>query len=297
VTTRSLVNPVDSRHELSVVEPTGSGSPWTGGTCGGAGHPVVLVAHGYSASAVGAYQGMVDHLVSNGFVVVFPGYSNDYDPLRQYAVVDAGLVAAVDSLGPRVDVSRLGVIGHSFGAGMSPWLLQQASGRGWGSQALWGVAFAPWFSFGVGQGAIALPSHARFTTVAYDRDSVVDARIGIEVLGSLTIPETQREHVMLRSDTSAAPFIFADHYGPVSLETPAGALSTDHLDRWAAFPILDSTSRCSIEGVWCDTDLSYTGTRADGSPVVPALVSDAPADLGPRASQECTSALNPRGCP
>jgi hypothetical protein len=291
------VNPLDSRHELSVVEPSGPREPWSGGRCDGEGRPVVLLAHGYTAAAVGAYQGLVDHLVSNGFIVVFPGYTTDFDPTHQYAVVDTGLVTAVSVLGARADTSRLGVVGHSFGAGMTPWLLQQAAGRGWGSRSLWGVAFAPWYSFGVGDGRIALPAHARFTTVNSARDRVVDARIGIEVLGSLSIPDSQRTHVMVRSDTTSEPFIIADHLGPVSLEVPVGYLATDHLDRWSAFPTVDSTARCSMDGRWCDTDLTYVGARADGTPVRPSLVSDHPSDLGPIASQECGSALDPRRCP
>jgi hypothetical protein len=297
VLTRQLANPLDSRHDLSVVEPTGAGEPWSGGRCDGSGRPVILVAHGYTASAVGAYQGLVNHLVSNGFIVVFPGYTTEFNPTHQYAVVDTGLVTAIGALGARADTSRLGVVGHSFGGGMTPWLLQQAAGRGWGTQALWGVAFAPWYSFGVGEGPIALPANARFTTVSYDRDRVVDARIGIEVFHSVSVPDAQRNHVMVRSDTTVEPYLIADHLGPVSLEAPVGYLATDHLDRWSAFPTVDATGRCALEGVWCDTDLSFVGTHADGTPVRPALVSDQPADLGPTASQECTSALNPRRCP
>jgi hypothetical protein len=102
---------------------------------------------------------------------------------------------------------------------------------------------------------------------------------------------------MVRSDTTSEPFIIADHLGPVSLEAPVGYLATDHLDRWSAFPIVDSTARCSLDGQWCDTDLTYVGARVDGTPVRPSLVSDHPSDLGPLASQECGSALDPRRCP
>lgn len=297
IETSSLTNPADSRHELTVLVPSGSGSPWSGGTCDGNARPVVVVAHGFTANAVGAYQGLVNHMVSNGFVVVFPGYTNELNPAHQYGVVDAGLVAAIGHLGDRADTSRLGVVGHSLGAGMVPWLMKQSAGRGWGSSAMWAVSFAPWFSYLVGDGAIDVPAHARLTMVNYSDDRIVDARIGIEVLGSLSLPTAQRRHVMVRSDHQADPPMIADHLGPVSLEVPLGFLSTDHLDRWSAFPTVDATARCALDGTWCDADLSYLGTWPDGRAVRPAIVSTDPLDMGPLAAQECTSYLNPRPCP
>ena len=280
-----------------MVTPTGGATPWTGGTCGGAGRPVVLLVHGYTAHAVGAYQGLVDHLVSNGFVVAFPGYTDDFDPDHQYRVVDAGFTTAVDHLGGRVDTSRVGVVGHSFGAGMVPWLLQQAGARGWGGESMWAVSFAPWFSFFVGDGAIAVPAQSRVTVVGFDEDRVVDARIGIEVLDSLALPAGRRRHVMVRSDRTQSPSIVADHNAPVSLDLPRGPLATDHLDRWAVFPVVDATARCALDGGWCDADLSDMGTWPDGRPVQPAIVSGQPVDAGPHAAQECDAALNPRLCP
>lgn len=292
-----LVNPADVSHELTVVLPTGGASPWTGGVCDGGGRPLVLFAHGYTASAVGAYQGLVDHMVSNGFAVVFPGYTNQFDPAHQYGVVDVGFQTAVEQLGRRVDTSRVGVVGHSFGGGMAPWLLQRVAARGWGSAALWSVAFAPWYSFQVGAGAISMPARTRLAVVSYEDDRIVDARIGIEALGAAQLPESQRRHITVRSDFSQSPPMIADHYGPVSLGAPLAGFETDHMDRWSAFPTVDATARCSLDGTWCDADLSDLGTWPDGTAVRPAVVSSHGVDSGPRASQECDSPLNPRSCP
>jgi len=257
----------------------------------------VILAHGYGGSASEVYQGLIDHLVSNGFVVVFQGYPLAFDPPHKYQVVDTGVDQAVAASG-RLDTTRVGVVGHSFGGGMVPWLTQRVAARGWGAAATWAVMFAPWYALQVGTGPIAMPAHARAVVVAYQEDVFVDARIGIEIYRSLDLPASQRTHVMVLSDARHSPPMVADHLGPLSFEVPGfGQLSTDHLDHWSAWRTTDATAGCSLGGQWCDTDLGDVGNWPDGTPIRRAIVSEHPVDRGPPALQECDLLLNPRRCP
>jgi hypothetical protein len=304
VTQRSMVNTRDWRHALVLAEPTGDGEPWTGGRCDDDDRPVALIAHGYLGNFVDGYQGLVDHLVGAGFVVAFPGYTIEFDPAHQYRVVDDGFVQAVAASG-RADTSRVGVIGHSFGGGMSPWLVQRAAARGWGADAFWLVDMAPHYSWFVGTGPIAVPDDLRVTVVSYDEDLFVDTRIATETFRALDVPAAQKRHVLLRSDRSGSPARIADHLGPVSVELVdgLGTISTDHFDHWATYRIVDATAGCTLGGAgwaWCGTDLSDVGTWPDGRPVRPAVVGTPGlpvADVGPPALQECEFFLNPRPCP
>lgn len=297
VSRRDLWNPVDLRHADVLFEPTGGAAPWTGGTCGDDHRPVVLIAHGYLGTFPEAYQGLIDHLVGNGFVVVFPGWPVEYDQPHQYEVVDTGFDLAVKTSG-RVDTTRVGVVGHSFGGGMTPWLVNRVDERGWGSKALWAVSFAPWYMFGVGTGAVDLPERTWLTVVNYDEDVFVDSRLGIDMYRSADLPADQKNYVLVHTDRSEDPAMFADHIGPVSFELLPflGVISTDHVDRWAVWRTIDATSRCTLDGTWCDTDLADMGTWPDGRPVVRADVSTDPVDVGPPALQECEFPLNPRPC-
>jgi hypothetical protein len=247
---------------------------------------------------VEGYQGLVDHLVSNGFVVVFPGYTTEFDPPHQYRVVDTGFVEGADYSG-RIDLARIGVIGHSFGGGMAQWLVQRAEERGWGSEATWVVNFAPWYALQVGTGEIELPAHTRYTMVSFEWDYFVDSRIAIEIYRSLSIPEPQRRHVMVLSDHNGRPHLEADHLGPVSVELVdgLGTISADHFDRWVTYRSIDATAGCSLMEKWCDHDFSDTGTRADGTPVKRAIVTHDQRDRGPVALQECGFPINVRPCP
>lgn len=296
-TRRDLPNPVDWRHDVALFEPAGTGRPWTGGVCDGAGRPVVLVAHGYGGSAPEVYQGLIDHLVGNGFIVVFPPYDAAFDPPSQYRTVDAGFDAALAAT-DREDTGRVGAVGHSFGGGMTPWLLQRLAARGRGADTTWSVMFAPWFALGVGDGPIPAAGVDRVAVVGYDEDLFVDNRIGIEIFRALDLPADRKVHVSVLSDRSHDPALVADHLGPLSFPLPfLGTLSADHFDRWSAYRTVDAVAGCALGGRWCDTDLSDTGRWPDGTEVRRAVATDRPVDVGPAALQECEFVLNPRPCP
>jgi acetyl esterase/lipase len=298
VTFRSTThNPVDPARPLVVVEPAGPGAPWTGGTCEDRSRPVVVLAHGWTGGSDALYDGLIRHLATNGFVVVFQPYQNEFDWGRQYGVVDAGFQLAVQRF-PRIDASRVGVVGHSLGAGMVPWLLHRAAERGWGRTATWAVLLQPWFAQLVGSGPLGLPAHTRLAVVAADEDTVVDHRIGIELLRSSSLAPERRIHVTVRSDHRGSPALVADHLLPISMAGAAGErLRSDHLDRWGVWRTVDAVAGCSLRGWWCDTDLAEMGRRSSGSAVTPAVATRTPVDSGPLALQECTSPLNPRPCP
>ena len=292
-----VVNPVDSAMELRIATPTGSGTPWTGGTCDDDSRPVVLLAHGYFGSLSAAYGGMIDHLVSNGFAVVFPAWPIPFDPDHWYDIVDTGFVTAA-AHEPRIDTARVGVLGHSMGGGMALRMVQLAAERGWGSDALWTVLYAAAFAYQLPPGPIEVPSHTRVAVVGYEDDPLIDNRIAIELLQATDLPAEQKVHVMVRTDHSGPAVLWADHFGPVGFTLPwLGQLSVDHLHRWADWRVADATGRCALDGEWCDVDLGDLGTWPDGRPVQRAIVSHDPADLGPVAIVECDVPFNPRPCP
>lgn len=99
----------------------------------GADLPVILFSHGYGESLSG-YGPLTDHLASSGFVVIQPTYLDsrsiglpEDSPRRpgiwRQRATDAttildhldDVLAAIPGLRERVDIDRIGAVGHSFG--------------------------------------------------------------------------------------------------------------------------------------------------------------------------------------
>jgi hypothetical protein len=243
------------------------------------------------------YADLIRHLVSIGNVVVFATYNTDLnDFVGSYRNEDAA-IAFASTMAPRADFSRLGIVGHSMGGGAVPYLAQRAVARGWGSRDLWLVPIAPWYVHGVGTGPIAVPSHARVAVIAYDNDTYVDNRIGIDLFESLTLPPSQKQHVTVRSQTRFLVSLNAQHTAANSLIAP-----NDAIKFFGLYQVTDATESCALVGSNCDADLSFMGRWSDGQPVTPAVSTDTPVDTGPVTTSlllfgsqgECTAPINPR---
>lgn len=291
---RSIENPrrVDGAAPTPVwiFEPTGSSeASVAGGACDDAERPVVLLAHGFGQTDPTAYEGLIDHLVSVGNIVVYPVYEvsdGERSSLEEsHRVVDAGFVAAVADA-PRADTTRVGVWGHSHGGGMVAFLTQQVGQRGWGRSALWLSNVAQAFTQLVGAGDIPVPGHARAITVAFEHDAFADARLGNDVFRSLALPAAQKRHVTVHSDPATGAV--AEHGAPSGTADQADAV--DQL----LWRYTDLLQLCALGGVGCDADLS-SGPGPDGTSVRRATVSDDPVDVGPYPAvlAECDAGFGP----
>jgi hypothetical protein len=299
---RTLANPADADESVFVFAPAGAAAtPLVGGRCDDPQRPTVFLAHGYGTSDPASYQSLIDHLVSVGNIVVFAtltaelSVSSDFE--ADYRTVDAGHVAATQAE-PRIDVTRVGYVGHSFGGGMTPWLVQQAGARSWGAGALWMAPLAPAVSYAVGTGAIPVPGQTRAVIVGFGTDQAADLRLGIDVFESLTIPDDRKQHVTVRTDIRPGfptpTVLLADHTTPTE---PILGGSGTAMKFYGVFRNLDALEACTLGTGSCSTDLSFMGRWSDGSPVRPAISTDDPVDLGPAPAllAECSNIIhNPR---
>jgi dienelactone hydrolase len=257
--------------------PTGSGStPLVGGQCNSLERPVVFFAHGFGVGTPSSYASLLDHWVSNGNIVVMADYDAANPSLpATFVQVDRGNVAAV-AVEPRIDTTRAGIYGYSHGGGMTPYLSQQADGRGWGSRGLWMTSLSQAYTQFEGTGGpIALPARERVMVVAGDDDLYADLRNGNDVFRSITLPATRKSHITLHSDAHGYPTLDASH----AIVTDS-ASNVDAMD-FALWRLSDILESCSLRGKNCSADLSTMGVWSDGTPVTPATVSATPVDEGP----------------
>ena len=146
-----LTNPGAATNAIYVAYPTGTAAtPLMGGTCGDDQRPVLFLVHGYLASFNWVYEGVINHFTRTGNIVVMGTYATDIADVQGSAdrALQA-LTAAVPQL-EREDLTHVGLIGHSLGGGMLPWVTQQVVARGWGSAGLWMFSLAPFQGIGSG---------------------------------------------------------------------------------------------------------------------------------------------------
>ena len=278
----SFDNDAAPGNPIYVFEPIGSApAAIGGGACHDARRPAIFMAHGLGGTDPSNYIALIDHLVSVGNVVVYPTYqvsSGDKSALEDaYRYMDAGNVQ-VARHDLRIDTSRVGFWGHSFGASMVPYLVVQAGRHGWGGKALWMNNNAMTFALLVGGGAIRVPADTQVLTVGFEHDALADNRIGDEVFDALAVPAAQKRHAIFNSDPHGQPALVAEHNAPIATAGPT--YTPDALD-FALWRDLDMLETCSIAGRLCDADYSAVGSWSDGTAVVPAVVAQHPVDVGP----------------
>jgi len=238
VEVETLRNPRWHGQEVSLHFPAGVAAPV----------PVVFFEHGNDLAEPKFYAALIDHIVSTGIAVVFSPYgigSNIH--VDRYDAIEAGVEAAVQEWGDRLDLTRVGFAGHSYGAGALPWLAQRGLvGHGWGSRGALLFSLAPWFSLAVSpEESSRLPAHLRALFVVFEGDKVNDHRIAISQYRALGVPENGKQYVLVRASEHAGCKLPARHTLPQSIGLRA---RDDALDERVLFRLFDALAAWAFEG-------------------------------------------------
>jgi len=208
--------------------------------------PVVVVAHAYETGDPDAYRGLIDHLVSRGNAVVFPEYMvADTQHAARYDALWQGLVAATQQRASLLDLTRLGVVGHSYGAGAAPWLLARARrDHGWGQRGAFLLLMAPFYPLGLEASELAAyPSDVKVLVLAFDDDTATDHRIGIDLFRTLGVAE--KDYLRVPGLAHGACRLAAPHTVPQSTGLAA---RDDALDERALYRLLDALAAYAFAG-------------------------------------------------
>lgn len=146
--------------------------------------PVIFFSHGYGPNLWQVYEPFIRHVVSKGAIVVFSPFPMGGATMeRRYQALWGGFEAAVNQLGSRMDLARVGFVGHSFGGGAN--LAMAYEGlvkRGWGRQGALMFELAPWYPFGISDEKIAqIPADVVHAVQVYDEDRMNDHRMAFDI--------------------------------------------------------------------------------------------------------------------
>lgn len=198
---------------------------------GGTKAPVVVILHGFQLLAPDIYQGLIDHLNHQGYIVVFPAYNkggfgitSDTDQNAMLARAVASTNGAIAALGSKADTSKVFLFGHSLGG------LVAASWTSAGGAAPAGIVLAnPSTSGGAGipeflSGIVTvtpipwrakvLATTAPTVILTGDKDTIAPSAEAIGLYDELT-SASSRAVYQLRNDTTQSPNIQADHMAPI----------------------------------------------------------------------------------
>lgn len=211
--------------------------------------PVLLLAHAYleAHDVEDAYAGLVAHLGSRGLAVVYPSYPSSGRHEQRYAALWSGFVAGLEAARGLLDLSRMGFIGHSYGAGAVPATAWRAlREQGWGSRGAFLYLMAPWFALQIDADALRdFPPHARVLVQVFDDDTANDHRIAIALFEAIGVPGPHKDYLRVQSDRRGACELPALHTVPLS----RGAWARDDaLDQRAVFRLVDALAAAAFEG-------------------------------------------------
>ncbi len=269
--------------------------------------PVWFFSHGFAGTDVAFYDELLRHLASHGAVAVFSPYpANLLRVAENYSILFDGFTAAATHYAARLDLSRVGFAGHSYGGGAVPALaLRAVRDHGWGGNSLALLLLAPWFSAFVSDADLAsFPAHTQALVQIYEDDLINDHRMAIDLFHHLGLPAANKDYLMLRSDRIEGYNYAANHRVPTGVATPGGG-TFNALDVWGVHRLAQALAASAFTGDPAARAIAlghgsaaqiYMGATAAGRALRPMSQNDSPVPLFPssRYLQPFDSAINPR---
>ncbi|WP_148293516.1 S9 family peptidase [Azospirillum sp. B4] len=204
--------------------------------------PVIFLAHGFGPNRWPSYEGLIRHMVSRGAVVVYapyPAFGATHD--QRYDALWGGFKAAVAAEGRAMDLTRVGIVGHSYGGGAVPFLAARVFGeQGWGGRGAFTLALAPWYSYRTGDADMArLPPHVLQGWQVYDGDTMNDQRMAVDLYRHAP-PAGGRHFFQAASGTLTWPQGPADGCPLVADHRTPGLGDGVLMKRLAVYPVVDA---------------------------------------------------------
>ena len=222
------------------------------------------------------YRYWIDHIVRRGAVVVSPIYrlgSAAADVARDLETALAALAARSD---PPVDLARVALVGHSYGAMLAAEYAATAAVFDLPPADAALLAMPGCSGCALARNLANLPESIRLAVLVADRDTVVGDTSAEAIWAQLGhIPAENRAYVTLVSDDHGDPPLIADHGLPT---TGPEAGVVDALDWYGTWKFGDALFACAFRGEECayalgDTpEQRFMGAWSDGVPVAEAVV-------------------------
>ncbi len=204
----------------------------------------IFFAPGWNVSCEG-YGELLRFLASKGYIAVCDDYVENAGLIG--AQLKDAFVAAAARYPALIDTGRIGLMGHSSGAGLLTSVAYDlVRNRGWGSNGAFIFSSAPWIDFDISDAMLAdYPHDIKLIVHTYEDDLSTDLRTYIQQFESLPIPDAEKEYITLRSASINGYDYSADHAVP---GTGDGYGVFDAMDDYGVFRIVEALADYTFNG-------------------------------------------------
>lgn len=247
--------------------------------------PVVVFHHGFGVMSTAPYLEWLEHLVRRGAIVIYPRYHASL--LTPPATFTANALGAIQAALAELqnpghatpDLTRFAMTGHSYGAAISANIAALAATSGLPTIDALMIMQAGTGGNDTYEDYGNIPAGTLLLCVVGEDDTRAFDTVSLRIYREATaIPVSDKDFILVRTDTHGEPDLIADHQSPATgLFLPANAL--DWYGTWKWF---DALMDAAFFGTNRDAALGNTpaqrhmGTWSDGVAVREAVVTDPP---------------------
>ncbi len=270
--------------------------------------PVILFCHGLGATDPLVYRRFILHMVRGGYAVLYAPYSAPKATVRPMDVYDdmiRGFDSSLVRLAHKVDTTRIGFVGHSWGGGAVPHIAHRyLNRRGFGTRGTMLYIMAPWYSYGMSDSQLVeFPDHAAMVMEVFEDDRINDHRMAADIYDHIGISPMRKHYIAVRSEDRDGVTLTADHSVPAD-DSASGAV-LNALDSLAVHRVFDllaartlSLDRSKMVADLCAELRSGDSVNPSGESTCSRLMSCGHTAILPRPQSAYVNfwnhALNPR---
>ncbi len=209
--------------------------------------PVVFFSHGYGGTNYLFYETLLRQLSSNGYIVVFSPYTANIfsTHANRYNQLWGGFEKAVTDFDNIMDTSRVGFIGHSYGAGATPEMARRGLNAGWGTNGLYLFVMAAWYNWGTNLNQI--PATAKMVVQVYWDDATNEHLISQNDVWNRLPQITEKKWQVIRASRTFCS-LEAGHGVPVTNSLGQTEAALDGYDAWGVWRRIHALSVYTFTG-------------------------------------------------
>lgn len=259
--------------------------------------PTIFYSHGFGGYDPVNILGLLNFVARKGYAIVFVPYqTTGVTSAERYENLLSGFTKSARDFPSIIDTTRVGFMGHSFGGGATFANAYHCfTSLNWGLSGRFMFASAQWYSLNISQAELlTFPSDVKLLTMVYEDDITNDHRMANDIFNTINIPSSEKDYLLVRSDTISLYSYDANH------GVPNTASNFDALDYYAIYMHLDALCDYTFNGSLAGKEVAL-GNGSLSQISMPGgmrslVQSDAPTFSNPDSiyTYPCNSIQNPR---